>query len=94
MLLNKLKSKLESWVEFVWSYNPNKLTPKGISSLLIDLFTLIVSYMFIVYFPKEQAQEPMLQWIGAAGLLMVMIYAFLPAMSRIFFGSYEHYVEE
>ncbi|MDD3961308.1 MAG: hypothetical protein PHT77_05550 [Bacteroidales bacterium] len=77
----------------IWGYEPNKLTPHGISSVLIDMLSLLVGFMFICHFPQTQAQEPMIQYIGAAIMLGIMVLVFLPAMTRLVFGSYAHYIE-
>ena len=78
----------------VWGFNPSKLTPSGVSRLFTDILTMVICLMFIGYFPPAPTQEYMLQWLGAAGLLLIMIYGFLPSMTRVFFGNYEHYIDE
>jgi len=78
----------------VWGFNPSKLTPSGVSRLFTDIVTMFICLLFIYYFPQAPASEYMLQWLGAAGLFLIMIYRFLPSMTRVFFGNYEHYIEE
>jgi hypothetical protein len=78
----------------IWGFEPNALTPKGISDVMIDLMTLLASTMLIVYFPNDIMPEPILQWIGVVVLLGVIVFVMLPSMSRILFGSYEHYIRK
>lgn len=80
-------------VSKIWGFEPNKLTMSGIAAVAIDLFTLIISFMLIMCFPKEPTSEPMIQYIGAVVLLIVVIYGFLPATMRLLYGDYSHYVE-
>jgi hypothetical protein len=81
-------------VSKIWGFEPNKLTPSGVSAILTDLVTLIISFMLIMCFPKEPTSESMIQYIGAVVLLIVVIYGFLPAAMRLLYGDYSQYVND
>jgi hypothetical protein len=74
------------------------LTTDGIVNIILDIMKIILSVMLIWYYPKGfsdiTGESKISQWISCVLLLMVIVLIFLPALTRLMFGRYSHYIIE
>lgn len=86
--------------EKVWGFNYTRLTYKGMADIMIDLTKIIISTLLIWNYPyafpniSGEVNTSPFTWIGTVLLLAVFVYILYPALSRIFFGRYEHWIVE
>jgi uncharacterized membrane protein YwaF len=88
--------------EKVWGFKLADLTYTGIADIMIDITKIIIcliifwdyNYAFSETGTPNTPNTSPLVWIGAVLLLAVMIYVFFPALTRLLYGRYTHWVRK
>jgi hypothetical protein len=90
----------ETISEKVWGFNYKTLTYKGMADIMIDITKIIISVLLIWNYPiafsntSGEINTSPLTWIGTVLLLAVVAYILFPALMRLLYGRYSHWIRK
>lgn len=86
---------MKSPFEYLWGYKFGKLTTTGSTRFLTDAYATLLCVTLLMWLPKaQQGASGAEQWIIAAILVVMAVYALLPAIVRLTQGDYYEHEEE